>query len=134
MQFICEVISMSSELKTRQEGGSVMQAVELGANEGREAMEKLFSFPDISYANYKTLPRYFQARLLERNKITNTDTYNRTMLELLTDREWEVDQETLFDLNRMGGQGTMSLQMRRSPFNYIVGVWSSGDARSTAIN
>ncbi len=83
-------------------------------------IEKLLSFPQISYDEFESLPQYFKRELMLRNRITNTDTYNRTMATLLTDREWEVAPDEAEKLKLLGGEGTLTLQMRRSPFNYIV--------------
>jgi nicotinate phosphoribosyltransferase len=69
------------------------------------ALSRFFTFPQVSLEEFEDLPASFKSELLSRNRIINTDTYNRTMAELLRTRV---------------GEGAFTLQMRRSPFNYIV--------------
>jgi putative nicotinate phosphoribosyltransferase len=89
----------------------------------REAVE----FPSISFEEFKRYPTTLRTQLLARNRIINTDTYNRTMCEL-TGRLFTSSQgrtpeavERGQALHRKGGpMATFALQMRRSPFNYLV--------------
>lgn len=72
------------------------------------------SFPEITFQEFKALPYKIQKDLIARNRIINTDTYNRTMDEL---------SSKLLDSSvttKVHNEATFTLQMRRSPFGYLV--------------
>lgn len=85
-----------------------------------EALRSL-AFPDISYQDFKALPYTAQKSLIAKNRIINTDTYNRTMNELsgklLDSKAGEASQAQDY---RRNDQATFTLQLRRSPFDYLV--------------
>jgi putative nicotinate phosphoribosyltransferase len=88
-----------------------------------EALESL-KFPKISYDDFKTLPFTAQRDLIARNRIVNTDTYNRTMAHLSESIFTKLPENTA-DLassktSKLGPQATFVLQLRRSPFEYLV--------------
>ncbi|MCA9309137.1 DUF5598 domain-containing protein [Candidatus Saccharibacteria bacterium] len=71
-------------------------------------MEELGQFErTITYEEFKTLPDWQRMEIAAKNRVINTDTYNRTMNFLRGPEGWRE-------------QETYTLQMRRSPFNYLV--------------
>jgi len=85
-----------------------------------EALRSL-AFPEISYKEFKALPYTAQKSLIAKNRIINTDTYNRTMNELssrlLDTKAGEASKAQDYQRN---DQATFALQLRRSPFDYLV--------------
>lgn len=69
-----------------------------------------------SYKDFTELPDFERMRIVANNPILNTDTYNRTMDHLHGPEGWRKEE-------------TYTLQMRRSPFGYLVvaGVENSVD-------
>lgn len=87
---------------------SLLATTSMGRSTLTQSFHHLIEFPQISLAEFKLLPRYVQEELITRNRIINTDTYNRTMSLLESRREDPVQE------------ATFTLQLRRSPFNYHV--------------
>lgn len=81
------------------------------------------AFPEITFAEFKQLPLSIRSSIIARNRIVNTDTYNRTMAHLNGElfKSAEATPEAKEKNSRMGGApATFTLQMRRSPFEYLV--------------
>jgi nicotinic acid phosphoribosyltransferase len=93
-----------------------------------EGIYSLLGFPKISRVDFDSLPLFARSALITRNRIVNTDTYNRTMTELSALREWEPE----VNRNLVGDAAVYTFSMRHSPFNYIIaaGVQEMLDALS----
>ncbi len=81
------------------------------------------AFPAITFAEFKKLPLSMRSSIIARNRIVNTDTYNRTMGHLIGELFKSAETTTLGQAksSQMGGApATFTLQMRRSPFEYLV--------------
>lgn len=82
---------------------------------------KALTFPEITLAEFKALPYSAQKNLIARNRIVNTDTYNRTMDELSTKLLSSSTKTKGSDLEaKKNDQATFVLQLRKSPFDYLV--------------
>jgi putative nicotinate phosphoribosyltransferase len=77
-------------------------------------------FPDINLAEFKRLPFTAQRSIISRNRIINTDTYNRTMQHLSSSTLQKTDPVSDIHATTKNAKATFSLQMRRSPFPYLV--------------
>lgn len=90
-------------------------------NGAQKAALSSVTFPDISFEDFKELPYIAQRSIIARNRIINSDTYNRTMDELSSSlpliRQENYSTE---DRGSLGLPATFTLQMRRSPFGYLV--------------
>lgn len=81
---------------------------------------KLFEFPNITVEQLENAPQKIKDEILVRNRIINTDSYNRTMNHLSSLRGSIGKDEAGNDINFGQTNATFTLQMRRSPFNYLV--------------
>ncbi len=69
-------------------------------------MKRYMEFPKITYAEFKTLPEGLRKEIIEKNRILQTDTYNRTMGYIKGD-DWKKPE-------------TYVLQMRKAPHGYLI--------------
>lgn len=76
-------------------------------NETRNQQTPIHQNLQPTYEEFQTLPDWQRMRIIAENRIINTDTYNRTMDHLRGPEGWK-EQETYV------------LQMRRSPYGYLV--------------
>ena len=70
-------------------------------------MEHLFAFPNITYEQFSQLPERARREIIERNRVINTDTYNRTMAHVKGPKD-AVKPETY------------TLQLRRAAEGYLI--------------
>ncbi len=73
----------------------------------RELEERYFGFPEsLNYKEFLELPDYLREQIVCRNRILQTDTYNRTM-DKAKGEDWKNEE-------------TYILQLRKSPHNYLI--------------
>jgi hypothetical protein len=77
------------------------------------------AFPAITFDEFRQLPLYPRRELIEKNRIVNTDAYNRTMSELQSLRPW-ITGDAASQATLAMAPAVFTLQFRRSPFNYLV--------------
>ncbi len=77
-------------------------------------------FPALDYDQFKQLPKTVQEDLISRNRILNTDGYNRVMDHLLSQRMVEGENPESIPLSVATAPAAYSLQLRRSPFPYLI--------------
>jgi|GEM_PF-1306689 len=70
-------------------------------------MEHLFAFPEVTFEQFLRLPERMRREIVERNRVINTDTYNRTMAHV-KGKEDAKKQETYV------------LQLRRAAEGYLI--------------
>lgn len=69
--------------------------------------ERYLAFPDISYQEFLTLPEDLRREIIQKNRILQTDTYNRTMCHLKGPEQAETPE-------------TYVLQFRRASTGYLI--------------
>lgn len=85
-----------------------------------EPWSQALEFPDVTYDEFLTFPKTVQAELISRNRILNTDAYNRVMDHLLSQRAVTGEALDQLPLSVASAPATYALQLRRSPFPYLV--------------
>ena len=63
-------------------------------------MERLFAFPNITFEQFLQLPEQARRAIIERNRVINTDTYNRTMAHIKGPKDAETHETYLIQLRR----------------------------------
>lgn len=86
----------------------------------RLEIQQALRFPDISYDEFRALPKVAREELISRNRIISTDAYNRVMDHLLSQRLIEGTQQQGLPLSVATAPASYALQLRRSPFPYLV--------------
>lgn len=95
--------------------------------ERKEHWNSYIEFPEIPYQEFQELSHFQKRKILSRNRLTSSDTYNRTMDYLLSKIPLEESEGGSPD-NELTGlprnlattTSTYSLQLRRSPYEYLV--------------
>lgn len=83
-------------------------------------VEQQLTFPEISYDVFSALPKTAREDLISRNRILNTDGYNRVMDHLLSQRAVAGENLETIPLSVATAPASYALQLRRSPFPYLV--------------
>ena len=72
----------------------------------QDLYERYMTFPEIDYEQFAQLPEDLRRQIVQKNRILQTDTYNRTMCEA-KGSEWKAEE-------------TYILQMRRARDGYLI--------------
>ncbi len=68
--------------------------------------ERYMGFPNITYREFLSLPTDLREEIVQKNRLLQTDTYNRTM-NYIKGENWKMEE-------------TYVLQMRKSPAGYLI--------------